>query len=243
MCENILQSHNLTIGYTLKKESKVIQQHLNVGLKKGQLTALIGRNGAGKSTLLRTLCGLQKPIEGDIQINGKDIRSYSFIDRAKEISIVLTQTADNNLLTVKDIVSTGRQPYTNWLGLLDDQQEKMVEKALSTVHINHLTDRPIHQLSDGEKQRVWIAKALAQETPIIFLDEPTSHLDYKNRIEVFEILKALSSTGKAILISTHEIDLTLQYADQIWVLDQGIESGSAAETKDKGVLKRVFGYI
>lgn len=206
------------------------------------MTALIGPNGAGKSTLLRTICGLQKQIQGEILIEGKSIDHLSTMEKAKLISVVLTHSADTSMLTVREIVSIGRQPYSNWLGLKDPHHEEMIEKALSTVNISHLAERQLVALSDGEKQRVWIAKALAQDTPIILLDEPTSHLDYKNRIEIFKLLHRLSVSGKSILISTHELDLAIQFADQLWVMEDGVTQGAPQTIYDSGILERTLGY-
>lgn len=243
MSESRLLANDLTIGYSEKKgQFKAVQRHLNLSLDSHQMTALIGPNGAGKSTLLRTICGLQKQIQGDILIEGKSIDHLSTMEKAKLISVVLTHSADTSMLTVREIVSIGRQPYTNWLGLKDIHHEEMIEKALSTVNISHLAERQLAALSDGEKQRVWVAKALAQDTPIILLDEPTSHLDYKNRIEIFKLLHRLSASGKSILISTHELDLAIHFADQLWVMEDGVTQGDPKTIYDSGILERTLGY-
>lgn len=242
MCETILQTKDLTIGYTNQKEKKMVQSQLNLSLKSHQITALIGPNGTGKSTLLRSLCGLQKTLEGEIYIQEKNLNELSTEKKAKAISVVLTNSVDTNNLTAKEIVTIGRQPYTNWLGLGDAHNKEIIENALSTVNISHLADRKLSQLSDGEKQRVWIAKALVQDTPLIFLDEPTSHLDYKNRLEIFQLLKTLSQAGKSILISTHELDLAMRFADQLWVMHQGITTGTPQEIDEMGLLADVLGF-
>lgn len=243
MSESRLLANDLTIGYSEKKgQFKAVQRHLNLSLDSHQMTALIGPNGAGKSTLLRTICGLQKQIQGEILIKGKSIDHLSTMEKAKLISVVLTHSADTSMLTVREIVSIGRQPYSNWLGLKDIHHEEMIEKALSTVNISHLAERQLAALSDGEKQRVWIAKALAQDTPIILLDEPTSHLDYKNRIEIFKLLHRLSASGKSILISTHELDLAIHFADQLWVMEDGVTQGDPQTIYDSGILERTLGY-
>ncbi|MCQ2230446.1 MAG: ABC transporter ATP-binding protein [Paludibacteraceae bacterium] len=243
MSESRLLANDLTIGYSEKKgQFKAVQRHLNLSLDSHQMTALIGPNGAGKSTLLRTICGLQKQIQGEILIKGKSIDHLSTMEKAKLISVVLTHSADTSMLTVREIVSIGRQPYSNWLGLKDIHHEEMIEKALSTVNISHLAKRQLAALSDGEKQRVWIAKALAQDTPIILLDEPTSHLDYKNRIEIFKLLHRLSASGKSILISTHELDLAIHFADQLWVMEDGVTQGDPQTIYDSGILERTLGY-
>lgn len=243
MSEVILQTRHLAIGYPLKKNNaKRVQESLNLEMRAGEMIALVGSNGAGKSTLLRSLCGLQKCLEGEIIIQGKEMQSLSPSAKAKTISVVLTHHADTNLLSVKEVVSIGRQPYTNWIGTNSEMDDEIIRQSLSTVQISHLTERRLSELSDGEKQKVWIAMALAQNTPIILLDEPTSHLDYKNKTEIFKLLKLLSQTGKSILISTHEIDLSLQYADQLWVMEKGVHQGTPQEMEQAGILERVLGY-
>ncbi len=243
MSEKILQTYDLTVGYRERRQkANAIQSLLNLTLSSHQITALIGPNGAGKSTLLRTLCGLQEPLAGRITIQGEALDQLTIENKAKAISVVLTHTVESNMLTVKEVVAIGRQPYTNWLGSLDSTNETIIENVLSTVNIQHLEKRRLSQLSDGERQRVWIAKALAQDTPLICLDEPTSHLDYKNRIEIFQLLKQLSQTGKSILISTHELDLAMRFADQLWVMHQGITVGTPEEIEKEGVLADVLGF-
>lgn len=243
MSNFVLQAHGLSVGYSMKGQTAIeIQSNLDIQLHQNQLTALIGRNGIGKSTLLRTLCGLQKPVHGQIQINGVDLNSLSNEKIARHISVVLTENVDTNRLTVEDVIAIGRHPYTNWLGLRRENDDIAIQNALSNVKIGHLRNRRLQELSDGERQRVWIAKALAQETPIIMLDEPTSHLDYTNRIEIFTLLQRLSHDGKSILISTHEIDLALKHADQIWIMHDGIEQNTPEGIENSGILESVFGY-
>ena len=243
MNEPILLTSDLSVGYKVGGNvARTLQSNLNLQLRQGTFTALVGPNGVGKSTLLRTLCGLLQPIAGTVSLNGTDLFSLSIEKRAEYVSIVVTNNVDTSRLTVREVVSIGRYAYSSWVGMLDEKNKELVENALSMVKISHLADRRLSEMSDGERQRVWIARALAQDTPLILLDEPTSFLDYRNRIEIFAILKQLSQSGKSILISTHEIDLALRYADQMWVMSDGIVQGDAEAIGASDVLTEVFGY-
>lgn len=243
MSDPILQTQTLSIGYKGRGKSvKELQTNLNLQLYPNMFTVLVGPNGVGKSTLLRTLSGLQQPMGGMVTVQGKDLFSLSIGEKARMVSIVSTNNVDTSRLTVKEVVSIGRYAHTNWLGTMDNRNEALVQKALSTVGISHLIDRRLSEMSDGERQRVWVARALAQDTPLILLDEPTSYLDYKNRFEIFDLLRTLSHEGKSVLISTHELELALQFADRIWVMSDGIEQGSAKEIEESGVLAHIFGY-
>ena len=179
MSDPILQTQALSIGYKGRGKSvKELQTNLNLQLYPNMFTVLVGPNGVGKSTLLRTLSGLQQPMGGMVIVQEKDLFSLSIGEKARMVSIVSTNNVDTSRLTVKEVVSIGRYAHTNWLGNMDDRNEALVQKALSTVGISHLIDRRLSEMSDGERQRVWVARALAQDTPLILLDEPTSYLDY-----------------------------------------------------------------
>ncbi|NDP19716.1 MAG: ABC transporter ATP-binding protein [Paludibacter sp.] len=240
---SILTTQNLSIGYHKKRKTDLVQSDLNLVLKAGELVCLIGPNGSGKSTLLRTLVGLQKPLSGKASIDEKDISEIPQQEKALLISLVLTDRVDVENATVKDIVSFGRHPYSNWWGNKTEADAAFVTEALEMVHLKNKTDHYLNELSDGERQRVMIAKALAQDTPIIMLDEPTAHLDLPNRVEIMLLLHKLAhKTGKTILLSTHELDLALQAADRIWLMsnEKGIECGVPEDLVFNGSFNRAF---
>lgn len=206
----ILQS--LSIGYS----HKVIAADINAQIKGGELTCLIGRNGTGKSTLMRTLAGFLKPLGGSALLDGRDVGRLSPAERSHLISVVLTDRVDIDGMRVKDLVSVGRQPYTGFFGKMSSDDEEVVNKAIADVGMTDFAGRQVNSLSDGERQKVMIAKALAQETPVILLDEPTAFLDYPSKKEMFQMLSQLChEQGKAALVSTHDLDIALPIADSV----------------------------
>lgn len=214
-----LQTQDLSIGYFLKTGKHIVAGDLNFSLKKGELVGLVGSNGIGKSTLLRTLCKVQKPIAGAITINENPLDTYSFESLAETLSVVLTEVPASKNMTVVELVALGRQPYTNWLGTLTENDKTHILQALEATEMLPLKNRKCYELSDGQLQRALIARALAQDTPIIILDEPTTHLDIYHRASILKLLKNLTATtGKTILFSTHEIDLAIQLCDQMIVM-------------------------
>jgi iron complex transport system ATP-binding protein len=217
--KHIIKTDNLSIGYTSKKYINLIASNLNIDLKSGNLVCLLGKNGIGKSTLLRTLTKVQPAIEGDIFINQKNLNEIYNSDLSKQLSVVLTEKLPESNLSVFELVALGRQPYTNWVGQLNTKDIKIIETALEETNTKHLMQAKYYQLSDGQLQKVLIARALAQNTNIIILDEPTAHLDIHHTIETFTLLKKLAEKyGKTIIISTHEINLALQLADELWLM-------------------------
>lgn len=234
----VLQTKNLTIGYQTKKSVHKIQDNINVSLEKGQLVAVLGKNGIGKSTLLRTITKVQNAISGNILLNQKELDQYDFSELAKKISVVLTERLPESQLTVFELVALGRQPYTNWVGKLQKEDVNKIHWALNQTDTKDLENKNFYELSDGQLQRVLIARALAQDTEIIILDEPTAHLDMHHTIKVFQLLKKLTrETQKTIVISTHQVNLAIQLADQIVLLtEKGIDSG----TKDELITKKSF---
>jgi iron complex transport system ATP-binding protein len=225
---SILNTYNLSIGYSKKRNKIVVQSDLNLDLKAGELVCLIGQNGCGKSTLLRTLAGLQKPLLGKVLVDNQELEKIRIHEKARILALVLTEKVDIENATVADIVRMGRQPYCNWWGDLSNSDVEIVRESIEMVHLEYKTNSQLNELSDGERQRVMIAKALAQDTPLILLDEPTAHLDLPNRVEIMLLLHKLAhTTGKSVIISTHELDMALQAADRIWLMTKtdGIECG------------------
>lgn len=234
---------SLTTGYVSKNKTTVISENINTSLFSGELTCLLGPNGAGKSTLLKTLSGFLPPLSGNIIIEGKDIAAYSDAQLAKVIGVVLTERINLSNMSAYDLAAMGRSPYTGFWGRLDCHDKEVIEEAFSLVGIQNLRDRMVDTLSDGERQKVMIAKALAQETPIIFLDEPTAFLDYPSKVEIMQLLQRLSrKKQKTVFLSTHDLELALQIADKIWLLDKniGIEIGSPEDLSTAGHMERYF---
>lgn len=217
----ILTTSNLCVGYSSKKEIKTIASNINLTLKKGELIALIGANGIGKSTLLRTLIGIQPPLSGAVILNGKNILDYDSISFAQNLSIVLTEKLPPSILTVFEIIALGRQPYTNWLGNLSDNDISKINEAMELTQITSLANKKHYEISDGQLQNVLVARALAQDTPLIILDEPTTHLDLLHKVSLFKLLKKLAKdTNKCILFSTHDIDMAIQISDEMIIMTE-----------------------
>jgi len=235
----ILKTKSLSIGYN----DKAIVSNINVSLNEGDIIALVGPNGAGKSTLFKTFSTHIKPVSGLIELFGKNLNQYDNKNRAKMLGIVLTERPDDIFLKVSDVVAAGRAPYTNMFGKLNDIDEHEIKVSLELVGANNLIDRIFNTLSDGEKQKVMIAKAIAQNTPIIMLDEPTAFLDYPSKIELFSLLKKLAKEQrKAILFSSHDLELLLRFTDYVWIMakNQTFMAGKSNELLKNGILKEYF---
>jgi len=206
----------LTIGYESRKKTNVVSNNINFSIEKGRLIFILGKNGIGKSTLLKTISKTIPSIAGTILCNGIKIKTLPEQQLATQLSLVLTESLPESLLTVYELVALGRQPYTNWVDTLSDIDKEAVKKALIQTETLHLQNKPFLELSDGQLQRVLIARTLAQNTDIIILDEPTAHLDMHHTVNVFELLKKMvQEQQKTIIISSHEINLALQLADDI----------------------------
>lgn len=222
----------LSVGY---KGFPPVVSNINVEIKSGELTCLIGSNGIGKSTLLKTLTGFLPKLSGRLLLDGRDINMLSQRERAKYISIVLTYKSDVQNLSVTEMVGMGRMPYTGFWGKLNTSDQTIVAEAIEMVGIEHLKNRMIQTLSDGERQKVMIAKALAQQTPVILLDEPTSFLDFPSKVEMLQLLHRLAKeTNKVVFLSTHDLELALRIADRLVELNKnGLQVVPAQQVKEE----------
>lgn len=239
----ILCTHNLKAGYRHGNKTTAVLSGVNVTLKQGRLTALIGANGTGKSTLLRTLAAVQRPLEGKIEIEGAPAERMSHLEMSRTLAMVFTDRTPAGGLTVGELVALGRQPHTGFLGRLGADDRQAVARAIEAVGIGHKTHCHLSQLSDGERQKAMIARALAQSTPIIALDEPTAFLDAASRMSILLLLAKLArNEGKAILLSTHDVAPTLQLADELWIATpQGrITAGCTEDLVLGGALDGIF---
>lgn len=231
-----IQLYNLSIGYG----KHTVVSDINATLNSGRLTCLLGRNGVGKSTLLRTLAGFIPPIAGKIYIQGTPLERLSHQELAEKVSVVLTERMDIRNLTTTELVGLGRTPYTGFWGVLSPEDRKIISKAMQLVGIEQLAGRNVSSLSDGERQKVMIAKALAQQTPIIILDEPTAFLDFQSKVDTLRLLSRLAhELDKTVFLSIHDIELALQITDAIWLLDdqQKLHTGTTKQLIEDGTLR------
>ncbi|MFD2916101.1 ABC transporter ATP-binding protein [Psychroserpens luteus] len=238
----ILKTKHLSIGYKIKKGTFVIADNINLELKQGELIGLVGANGIGKSTLLRTLATIQEPLDGRIEINDILIENHTALDLAKTMSLVLTEQLMSKNLSVFELVALGRQPYTNWVGNLSEEDVSAVKKAIEHTNLTDLKHRKCFELSDGQLQKVMIARALAQDTDLIILDEPTTHLDMYHKAYILKLLQRLAKdTNKTILFSSHEIDLAIQLCDTMIVMTKDkVVSDSPCHLIEQGVFETLF---
>lgn len=234
---------NLVTGYSPGRDPNVVTCGISASLRSGELTCLLGPNGAGKSTLLKTLSSFLPPLDGDITLLGRPLRSYSNTARSRLIGVVLTDRVSLDNMSARELAGLGRTPYTGFWGRLSADDKAIVDEALELVGISGLADRMVDTLSDGERQKVMIAKALVQQTPVIFLDEPTAFLDYPSKVELMQLLLSLSRDhGKTIFMSTHDIELALLTADKVWLIDKphGVATGTPEDLALDGSLARYF---
>ena len=231
---------NLSIGYRSKNGIRKVAEGINAAIQSGELTCLLGANGVGKSTLLRTLSAFLPALSGEVFISGNELTSYSDKELSRLIGVVLTEKPDIRNMTVRELVALGRSPYTGFWGTLHDADWQVVDEAIDAVRIDSLRERMVHTLSDGERQKVMIAKALAQQTPVIFLDEPTAFLDFPSKVEMMQLLRRLAKTAqKTIFLSTHDFELALQVADRLWLMEGNhLHIGTPQELAQSGALAR-----
>ena len=234
----ILATQDLCIGYSSKKGDTVIASEIHLAIQQGQLVGLVGINGAGKSTLLRTLAGLQSPLSGNLTLNDTRMDTIEPQTLAKRLSVVLTGQAISKNLSVAELVSLGRQPYTNWLGSLSETDIATITHALEATDTADLKHKKCHELSDGQLQRVLIARALTQDTAVMILDEPMTHLDLHHKASVLKLLTQIAHhQQKLVLFSTHDIELAIAHCDQMIVLQNG---NAIIDTPKKLIQKGVF---
>ena len=241
-----IQLRNLSIGYQTRQGVKQVAEHIHGDIRSGELTCLLGANGVGKSTLLRTLSAFQPKLSGEILFVEKhgsvrEIGGYTAKELSRKIGVVLTEKPDVRNMTVRELVCLGRSPYTGFWGNYSQEDLRIADESTALVGIGPLSRRLIHTLSDGERQKVMIAKALAQQTPVICLDEPTAFLDFPSKVEVLQLLRLISrEAGKTIFLSTHDVELALQLADTIWLMtqQQGVAIGSPRQLAQQGALGR-----
>lgn len=240
----LLMARGMTIGYQEPgRERRVLATDLSLELHSGELVCLIGPNGVGKSTLIRTLSGMQPMLAGRVELAGRDLSALDARARARHLAVVLTERIAVGMLTAYLLVSLGRHPHTSWTGRLTAQDHEVVRWALRAVGAEDLASRPVEELSDGERQKVMIARALAQEPVLLILDEPTAFLDLPRRIEIMRVLRHLAhTTGRAILLSTHDLDLALRSADRLWLMamDGSLIDGGPEDLVLNGGLEAAF---
>ena len=237
----ILTTRALAIGYR-QPLPRVLLEDLHLELHQGSLVCLLGPNGTGKTTLMRTLAGMLRPLAGQVYVQQHELHHLKASQLAQKISVVLTDRVDTGNMDGYSVVAMGRYPYTNLMGNLSEKDRHIIQWAIETTETQYLTDRPLHRLSDGERQKIMIARALAQDTPLILLDEPTVHLDLPNRIGIVSLLlKLVRETGKTALMSTHDLDLALQTADQLWLLQgKTLLTGVPEDMVLQGKLATIF---
>ena len=239
----IISTHDLAVGYSSAGKTVTLLEGLNLTLKRGKLVALLGQNGAGKSTLLRALTCDAPPLSGSIEVEGQDLAAMSQKSRSRLIGLVSTERVQAGALTVTELVGLGRQPHTGFLGRLDAEDHEVVRQAMADAGILGKADEYVASLSDGERQKAMIARALAQQTPIIILDEPTAFLDVASRIETMRLLQTLAhERGKAVLLSSHDISQSLMLADELWLIttDRQVLTGTTTELLAAGAMDRIF---
>lgn len=236
-----LSVKDLTIGYGKKSNPTVIAKGIEFQLQEGALYGLIGINGSGKSTLIKTLSGSLEPISGQFELGGNTNENISPNQRAKLLSVVLTKSPVSLNLSCYELVALGRHPYTNWIGVLTAEDKAAISKAIAITDLDSLRDKKCYQLSDGQLQRALLARAIAQDTPVIILDEPTTHLDLHHKFKMLKLLHGLAVEGKTILYATHDLELALDLCNRLLIVqDQAITDHSPEEAINSGLIQQLF---
>ncbi|MEM7417499.1 MAG: ABC transporter ATP-binding protein [Gemmatimonadota bacterium] len=239
----MLSIESLSIGYRNRGRETLVSSGIDLELREGELVCLLGPNGAGKSTLMRTVAGMQDPLAGRVLVDGENIHDMPARERAKRLSVVLTERVEAGLLTAYALVGLGRYPHTNWSGKLSERDHQIIVDSIERVGAEDLAHRYVTDLSDGERQRVMMARALAQEPRMMILDEITAFLDLPRRVDVMRLLRRLArETGRAILISTHDLELALRAADRVWLLPKGgsLQAGAPEDLVLSGAFEAAF---
>lgn len=239
-----LELHSLTTGYKSGNAYRCVTSDIDATLRAGELTCLLGPNGAGKSTLLKTLATFIPPLSGEITLGDKPLSEITPARRAKLLGVVLTDRIEAENMTVRQLAAMGRAPYTGFWGNLSEEDNIAVDEALALVGISGLADRSVATLSDGERQKAMTAKALAQQTPVILLDEPTAFLDFPSKVETMRLLRRLATERNlAVLISTHDVEIALQTADRLWLMspEAGLLDGTPQKLSADGSIASLFG--
>ena len=238
----MLKTKNLSVGYLKNNKEQVVVSDINIDINENKLIALIGKNGSGKSTFIKTLIGISNKLNGDIYISEKNINDFSQKELSSKISYVSSQIIEQNNLTVENLISLGRLPYTNWFGFLKTDDKDKISEIIKKLNISHLKNKQFSQLSDGEKQKVLIARALVQDTKIIILDEPSSHLDLAGKYELTNLLKTIShNENKIIIFSSHDINTAFHNADCVWMIhDSKLIIDSPKNYKTKSEFRDLF---
>ncbi len=241
--DTVIKIEQVSTGYPSRSGNQTVTSDLNASLNKGELVCLLGPNGAGKSTLMRTISGEQKPLEGKVYLEGKDIHAIPPKDLAKKLSLVLTERVHAGMLSAYEVVALGRFPYTSWSGRLQQEDHRIIREAIYLAGAEELAHKTLSELSDGERQKIMVARAFAQEPEVMILDEVTAFLDLPRRVEIMRLLRKMAQdSAKTILLSTHDMDLALRGADRIWLLPKGgqLHTGAPEDLVLDGSFEQAF---
>jgi len=239
--QEILSINKGSFGYTGSRKNKVLMENISSSILKGELVCLLGTNGSGKSTLLKTVMRLIPRLNGSIKVNQKDIEKYNKQKLAATLGYVSTEIIRNEEMTVFELVQLGRYPFTNWMGIQDSEDKRMVKESIEKLGLNGMENRKVSEISDGERQRAMIARTVAQNTELILLDEPSAFLDIPNKYEMASLLRSLCEQGKTALFSTHDLNLALAFADKLWLIDGvSLIEGSPEDLILKGEIQKIF---